>query len=114
MPARLLLRTIAYKLRRGAGVPLRHPDKKATAFDIQAAARRFPGELETSPLFFTQGPLRGIPVALGSAGPHPVVEAAEAVGGSCTAPLKGRKAKVTAAQNRPRVKSKKVGRSLSN
>jgi hypothetical protein len=35
-------------LRHGAGVPVHHPDKKATAFDIQAAARGFPGEVETS------------------------------------------------------------------
>ena len=102
------VRTIAYKLRHGAGVPLHHPDKKATAFDIQAAARGFPGELETSPLFFSQDSLRGIPVALGSAGPHPVVEAAEVVGGSSAAPPKGRKTKATATQNRPCVKSKKV------
>ena len=90
------VRTMVYKLRHGAGVPVHHPNKKATAFDIQAAARGFPGEVESSPLFFTQDSLRGIPVALGSAGPHPVVEAAQPTGkGSAALPMSRRaKAKV--------------------
>jgi len=104
------VRSIAYKLRHGAGVPLHHPDKKATAFDIQAAARGFPGEVETSPLFFSQDSLRGVPVALSSAGPHPVAEAArltpECVG---KLPTSSRaKAKVT---KPPSSKRKKKGAS---
>ena len=90
------VRSIAYKLRHGAGVPLHHPDKKATAFDIQAAARGFPGEVETSPLFFSQDSLRGVPVALSSAGPHPVAEAAKLTQGSDAVSKSSRaKAKVT-------------------
>ena len=40
------VRTIAYKLRHGAGFPHHHPDKDASPSDIQASARGFPPSQE--------------------------------------------------------------------